>query len=171
MTHNTDCIKCSCTEQNQVVKRTEFQEIQRSVCHCTSDSEVCGCGENTKEAVIEENDGVGHLFERAVEHSDRGAHETGQKDEGDPGHFSESFGPTDHFVELRVIDLAGLTGEQLVLVIFFAHGDDDHSDEAKDHAKNLDAINGLTVDKVAENARPEGTRLEEDDQQRERDHG
>ena len=77
LAHDTDCIECSRTEQNQVVKRTEFQKVQRSVCHYTSYSKVCGCRENAKEAVVEENDGVGDLFQWSIEHSDRGAHETG----------------------------------------------------------------------------------------------
>ena len=59
--------------------------------------------------------------------------------------------------------MPSLTRQQLILVLIFAHGDDNDCYEAKNHTKDLNTINWFPIVVVAEDWRPEGARLEEND--------
>ena len=53
-------------------------------------------------------------------------------------------------LKLFVIHMASLARQQLILVLIFAHSDDNDSYEAKNHSKDLNTINRFTIEVVAE---------------------
>ena len=47
--------------------------------------------------------------------------------------------------QLFIVNVSSLACEQFVLIITFAHGDYDYSDEAEDHAEDFYAVDGLPI--------------------------
>ena len=77
LAHDTDSIKASSSEQNGIIDGTKVENVQRSACKSKCSRQVGRRDKNAEKTVVEEDDGVGHVLERSIKHTDWWAHKAG----------------------------------------------------------------------------------------------
>ena len=165
LAHTAEGVEASRAKHQQVVERAETQKVKRPRCDEQSQSQIDRRGNDAEEAVVKEDDCVGNVPERAIEDSNARAHDTSYQDQEDARDLGESFLVTRLLLELIVINVPSHTRQQFILVVIFAHRNDNDGYEAQNHAQNFHSIDRLSIVVVAENARPKWARLEEDYQE------